>query len=75
MSNTIGLLSIGCDYSNSDYKLNGCINDAIDIAQTITNLSINNTIQLSLMLDNGTGLFPSKLNILSKINQMKHDVI
>lgn len=70
MSNTIGLLSIGCDYSNSDYKLNGCINDAIDIAQTITNLSINNTIQLSLMLDNGTGLFPSKLNILSKINQM-----
>ena len=64
MSKRIRLISIGCDYNSTKFQLNGCINDAIDIGETFVGNNEGYTIDLSLMLDNGVGAYPSKSNII-----------
>ena len=65
-SKKINLIAIGCNYQNSSYKLNGCINDALDISNTIHTLCAKNNIDLNLNLciDNTPKNYPSKDNIL-----------
>ena len=61
---------IGCNYANTPYALDGCINDAMDFSWTITDLCEKRGFHLSLnlLLDNG-GNSPTKSNIMNNIKQ------
>lgn len=65
------LLVIGCDYKDSKYKLGGCINDAIDVSQTIIDITENtgDYVKLKLLTDNNRLAFPSKKNIITSIKK------
>lgn len=61
---------VGCNYSGTPYKLDGCINDAMDFSWTITDLcdKRNNALNLNLLLDNGANP-PTGSNVLANIRQ------
>ena len=60
-------LLIGCNYKNSMYELNGCINDAMNIKQILTeSYGFDNIV---LMTDD-TPNIPTKKTILAEIKQL-----
>lgn len=63
-------LLIGCNYKNSRYELNGCINDATNIKKVLTDTyKFDNIV---LMTDN-TQIIPTKNNILAEITSLLHN--
>lgn len=55
---------IGINYIGESFKLNGCINDAINVKNYLEQLGFS----ITLMTDNSSGnLYPSKINIISEI--------
>lgn len=63
-------LLIGCNYKNSMYELNGCINDATNIKKILTeSYGFDNIV---LMTDN-TLITPTKKNILAEITSLLHN--
>ncbi len=71
----LALIVIGCNYSGTKYQLEGCLNDAMDFANTVVSLADQSqlSVTLKLLLDKGGQSFPSKstiINVLtSTINQ------
>ena len=60
-------LLIGCNYKKSMYELNGCINDATNIKQLLTDVyGFDNIV---LMTDD-TPIIPTKNNIVAEIKQL-----
>ena len=59
-------LLIGCNYNNSNYKLNGCINDVNNIKSMIQNIGFNN---INVLTDD-TQTKPNKSNILSELTKL-----
>lgn len=68
----VGILVIGCDYNNTQYSLDGCINDAIDIGQTLVDICAKKKItpDIKVLLDNDNTNFPSKENIRFSLTQL-----
>ena len=69
----IALIVIGCNYNGTRYTLNGCLNDAMDFANTIVNLAEADGINISLKLfldSNGAGTYPSKNNIVNTLRSV-----
>lgn len=62
----ICLIVIGCNYEGTERQLNGCINDALDIAETITTKAeqFNYSLTLKLLTDNQLNK-PTKKNIIN----------
>lgn len=56
-------LSIGINYTGTPYKLNGCINDAINIQKRCSDTGFKNLI----LLNDNTQKKPSKINILNEL--------
>jgi len=59
-------LLIGCNYNNSAYKLNGCINDVNNIKSVIKNIGFNNIT----VLTDETDKPPNKINILTELTRL-----
>ena len=59
-------LLIGCNYNNSAYKLNGCINDVNNIKSMIKNIGFNNIT----VLTDETDKPPNKINILTELTRL-----
>ena len=59
-------LLIGCNYNNSNYQLNGCINDVNNIKSMIQNIGFNN---INVLTDN-TQTKPNKSNILTEFTKL-----
>lgn len=74
MSNprNIGLVVIGCNYPGTRFSLDGCINDAMDFANTIVNLADKNNmnVKLNLLLDGNSSAYPSKANIIGTLRSV-----
>lgn len=63
-------LLIGCNYRNTKYELNGCINDAANIKKILTDsYKFDNIV---LMTDD-TPIIPTKKNILVEITSLLHN--
>jgi len=61
-------LLIGCNYNNTKYKLNGCINDVNNIKSIITNIGFNNN-NINILTDD-TEKKPNKINILTELTNL-----
>ena len=61
-------LLIGCNYNNTKYKLNGCINDVNNIKSLITNIGFNNN-NINILTDD-TEKKPNKINILTELTNL-----
>ena len=59
-------LLIGCNYNNSAYQLNGCINDVNNIKSMIKNIGFNN---INVLTDE-TDTPPNKINILTELTNL-----
>ena len=59
-------LLIGCNYNNSAYQLNGCINDVNNIKSMIKNIGFNN---INVLTDE-TDKTPNKINILTELTNL-----
>lgn len=59
-------LLIGCNYNNTSYKLNGCINDVNNIKSIINKTGFNN---INILTDE-TDKKPNKSNILSELTKL-----
>jgi hypothetical protein len=59
-------LLIGCNYNNSAYQLNGCINDVNNIKSMIKNVGFNN---INILTDD-TETKPNKSNILTELTKL-----
>jgi hypothetical protein len=59
-------LLIGCNYNNSAYRLNGCINDVNNIKSMIKNIGFNN---INVLTDE-TDKLPNKINILTELTKL-----
>ena len=59
-------LLIGCNYNNSAYQLNGCINDVNNIKSMIKNIGFNN---INVLTDE-TNKTPNKINILTELTNL-----
>ena len=68
----IALLVNGCNYANSQYSLDGCINDAMDFSSTLVDLYSRSgvDVKLSLCLDRGGGVSPTKNNIIAMLRRV-----
>lgn len=65
-----GLL-IGINYTGTQNKLNGCINDTENMKQLLCGSNLFKDTQLTVMTDNQTGLlYPSKENILKQLTEL-----
>ena len=60
-------LLIGCNYRNSEYELNGCINDAMNINQILTESYVFDNI---VIMTDDTPTIPTKKNILMEIEHL-----
>lgn len=65
-----GLL-IGINYKNSDYELNGCINDTENLYKFLIKRKYFNKTDLTFMNDNtGNLLYPTKANIMKQFDNL-----
>jgi hypothetical protein len=59
-------LLIGCNYNNSNYQLNGCINDVNNLKSIINRTGFNN---INILTDD-TETKPNKSNILTELTKL-----
>jgi len=59
-------LLIGCNYNNTSYKLNGCINDVNNLKSIINKTGFNN---INILTDD-TQTKPNKSNILTELTKL-----
>lgn len=59
---------IGCNYSNSSYKLEGCINDVYQMKKVL--IDVFKYTDILMLTDNGNDIEPTYSNIISNLTKL-----
>ena len=75
MPKKLCIIVVGCNYQDTTVSLKGCINDAIDVSQTLVNMceKYNFVPTLHLLLDTDVNNYPSKSRLINLLTRTIND--